>query len=127
GAGVTVADVNLKFIWDVVSRITIGKAGHAFVVDGQGVLIAHPDISLVLQKTTFAQLEQVKAALAAVPTRGEPRPQVTIARDFRDRRVMTAYATIAPLGWSVFVEQPLEEAFASLYASLKRTIRPPIL
>ena len=120
-AGVTVAEVNLKFIWDVVSRITIGKAGHAFVVDGQGVLIAHPDISLVLQKTTFAQLEQVQAALGR-PTPGEPRPQVTIARDFRERRVMTAYATIAPLGWSVFVEQPLEEAFASLYASLKRTI-----
>ena len=52
-AGVTVAEVNLKFIWDVVSQIKIGKAGHAYVVDGQGVLIAHPDISLVLQKTTL--------------------------------------------------------------------------
>ena len=121
-AGVTVAEVNLKFIWDVVSRITIGKAGHAFVVDGQGVLIAHPDISLVLQKTTFANLEQVKAALPGRPMPGESRPQVTIARDFRDRSVMTAYATIAPLGWSVFVEQPLGEAFESLYASIKRTI-----
>ena len=35
---------------------------------------------------------------------------------------MTAYATIASLRWSVFVEQPLEEAFESLYASIKRTI-----
>ncbi len=121
-SGVTVAAVNLKFIWDVVSRITIGKAGHAFVVDGDGVLIAHPDISLVLQKTTFANLEQVKAALSAGPAPGAPRPQVTIARDFKNRRVMTAYATIAPLKWSVFVEQPLEEAFASLYASIQRTI-----
>jgi hypothetical protein len=50
-AGVTVADVNLKFIWDVVSQIKIGKAGHAYVVDAGGNLIAHPDISLVLQKT----------------------------------------------------------------------------
>jgi signal transduction histidine kinase len=120
-AGVTVAAVNLKFIWDVVSRITIGKAGHAFVVDGDGVLIAHPDISLVLQKTTFAGLDQVKAALAGSAP-GNPRSQVTIARDFKNRRVMTAYATIAPLKWSVFVEQPLEEAFESLYASIQRTI-----
>jgi hypothetical protein len=44
-AGVTVAEVNLKFIWDVVSQIKIGKAGQAFVVDGRGQLIAHPDIS----------------------------------------------------------------------------------
>ncbi len=121
-AGVTVAAVNLKFIWDVVSRITIGKAGHAFVVDGDGVLIAHPDISLVLQKTTFADLEQVKAALAGGSAPGNPRSQVTIARDFKNRRVMTAYATIAPLKWSVFVEQPLEEAFETLYASIQRTI-----
>jgi len=121
-AGVTVVAVNLKFIWDVVSRITIGKAGHAYVVDGQGVLIAHPDISLVLQKTTFAGLAQVKAALAGGPRPGDPRSQVTIARDFKNRRVMTAYATIAPLRWSVFVEQPLEEAFESLYSSIQRTI-----
>ena len=123
GAGVTVAQVNLKFIWDVVSQIKIGKAGHAFVLDGQGVLIAHPDISLVLQKTTFAGLDQVKAALAGgrlAP--GEPREQVTIARDLKGRSVMTAYATIAPLRWSVFVEQPLGEALETLYASIQRTI-----
>src|SRR5260370_40580361 len=62
--GVTVAEVNLKFIWDVVSQIKVGKAGHAFVVDGQGALIAHPDISLGLQETTLAALPQVKAAPA---------------------------------------------------------------
>jgi len=75
-----------------------------------------------LQKTTFAGLDQVKAALAAPPISGEPRSQVAIARDLKNRRVMTAYATIAPLRWSVFVEQPLDEAFASLNASIQRTI-----
>src|SRR2546422_11654125 len=79
-AGVTVARVNQKFIWDVVSQIKIGKAGHAFVLDGQGVLIAHPDISLVLQKTTFAGLDQVKAAPAGWrPAPGEPREQATMS------------------------------------------------
>src|SRR5438093_1475721 len=121
-AGVTVAEVNLKFIWDVVSQIKIGKAGHAFVVDGEGVLIAHPDISLVLQKTTFIGLDQVKAALAERPGPNERQAQVAIARDFKNRNVMTAYATIAPLRWTVFAEQPLEEAFASLNASIQRTI-----
>src|SRR5437870_6208711 len=121
-AGVTVAEVNLKFIWDVASQIKIGKAGHAFVLDGQGALIAHPDISLVLQQTTFAGLDQVKAALAGAPSPGEQRRQVMIARDLKDRRVMTAYATIASLKWSVFMEQPLEEAFETLYASIQRTI-----
>ena len=55
-AGVNVAEVNLKFIWDVVSQIKIGQAGYAYVVDATGRLIAHPDISLVLQQTDLSAL-----------------------------------------------------------------------
>src|SRR5215468_5513904 len=121
-AGVTVVEVNLKFIWDVVSQIHIGKAGHAYAVDGQGALIAHPDISLVLQKTVFGSLPQVQAAIAASPAARASDDEVAIARDFKGRRVLTSYATIVPLRWSVFVEQPLEEAFEPLRSSAKRTI-----
>jgi len=59
---VTIADVNLKFIWDVVSRIRVGDKGKAYVVDGNGFLIADPDIGLVLRKTNLAHLPHVKAA-----------------------------------------------------------------
>src|SRR5256885_10066966 len=120
--GVTVAEVNLKFIWDVVSQIRIGKAGHAFVVDGQGALIAHPDISLVLQKTTLGGLAQVQAALARAPGPDGEADEVTLARDLKGQRVLTAHAAIAPLRWSVFVEQPLEEAFGPLRAAIQQTV-----
>jgi two-component system, NtrC family, sensor kinase len=118
GGGVTVAEVNLKFIWDVVSQIKVGKAGLAYVVDGGGALIAHPDISLVLRKTSLAGLAQVKSVLASVPGDAE----VTIAKDLKGRDVLTAHSVIAPLGWVVLVEQPLEEAFAPLRASAYRTM-----
>src|SRR5262249_20054375 len=62
--GVSVAEVNLKLIWDVVSQIKVGQRGKAYVVDGQGRLIAHPDISLVLSKRDLSNLQQVKAARA---------------------------------------------------------------
>ena len=120
--GVTAAEVNLKFIWDVVSQIKIGKAGQAFVVDAQGALIAHPDISLVLQKTDLTRLDQVKGALAGRPQPGEASPDGTIARNLRNQQVLTAHTTIPSLGWTVFVEQPLEEAFEPLRASVKRTV-----
>ena len=117
GGGVTVAEVNLKFIWDVVSQIKVGKAGLAYVVDGGGALIAHPDISLVLQKTSLAGLSQVKAVLANVPGDAD----VTIAEDLRGGDVLTAHSVIAPLGWVVFAEQPLGEALETLRASALRT------
>ncbi len=121
-AGVTVADVNLKFIWDVISQIKIGRAGHAYVVDSRGNLIAHPDISLVLQKTNLSSLPQVRDRLAGPPRPGESREEVAIARDLSGRQILTAHAAIVPLGWLVFVEQPLAEAFAPLYASISRTV-----
>jgi signal transduction histidine kinase len=113
GGGVTVAEVNLKFVWEVVSRIQIGKAGLAYVVNSAGTLIAHPDISLVLQKTDMSRLAQV-ATLAA---EGEGAP---IARDPKGEEVLTAHARIPTLNWTVFVELPLAEAFAPLYASILR-------
>src|SRR5262245_13401845 len=115
GGGVTVADVNLKFIWEVVSQIKVGKAGLAYAVDRNGALIAHPDISLVLQKTSLANLAQVKAAL----TPGSP--EATIAKDIKGREVLTSYSAIAPLGWVVFIEQPLAEAFEPLRGWAWRT------
>ena len=35
---------------------------------------------------------------------------------------MTAHAAIAPLGWLVFVEVPLSEAFAPLYGQAARSL-----
>jgi hypothetical protein len=66
-AGIAVAEVNLKFFWGVISQIQIGRAGYAYVVDSGGILIAHPDIGLVLKKTALGALPQVRAALAAAP------------------------------------------------------------
>jgi signal transduction histidine kinase/CheY-like chemotaxis protein len=120
--GVTAAEVSLKFTWDVVTRIKIGKAGYAYVVDQNGQLIAHPDISLVLQKTSFANLPQVQAALAAPVQPGQDRDEALIGPDFRGHQVLTAYETVTPPGWIVFVDQPLEEAFAPIFASVARTV-----
>jgi signal transduction histidine kinase len=120
-AGVIVAELNLKFIWEVISRIKVGPAGHAYVVDASGNLIADPDISMVLRKTNLASLAQVRAARSAerAPDSAEP---ATIAEDVRGRQVLTAYAGIAPLGWLVFLEQPLAEAFRPVYASVLRSV-----
>src|SRR4051794_3726556 len=116
-AGVTVAQINLKLIWDVITRLKIGKGGYAYIVDHHGRLIADPDISLVLRETDFSKLPQVAAALAA-PQSGAGR--VTVALDHGMRQVLTAHALIEPLGWLVFVEVPLDEAFAPLYDAALR-------
>jgi HAMP domain-containing protein len=119
-AGVSVAEVNLKLIWDVVSQIKVGNRGHAYVVDAQARLIAHPDISLVLRNTDLSRLAQVQAARAA-GSGGDATEQLQEAEDIQGRRVLTAYAHVAPLGWLVFVELPRAEAYAPLYSTIERS------
>src|ERR1700760_1023104 len=115
-AGVSIAEVNLKLIWDVVSQIKVGEHGHAYVVGAQGRLIAHPDISLVLRNTDMSRLVQVQAALAeqaaladqaeqaAQPPGSGPRPagppravsmdvnSLQGALNIQGQEVLTAYA-----------------------------------
>jgi two-component system, NtrC family, sensor kinase len=63
-SGVSVAEVNLKLLWDWVTQVKVGQSGRAYVVDGHGRLIAHPDISLVLRGTDMSKLAQVREGLA---------------------------------------------------------------
>jgi signal transduction histidine kinase len=113
--GVLIAEVNLKYIWDVISQIKVGKTGYAYVVSQEGDLIAHPDISLVLQKRRLKELGQVQAALAGAPGPFTAQPNLA------GQHVFPAYAPIPELGWAVLVERAAAEAYAPLYASMLRT------
>jgi signal transduction histidine kinase len=115
-AGISIAEVNLKLIRDVVSQIKVGERGQAYVVGAQGRLIAHPDISLVLRNTDMSKLTQVQAAEA----NGGASDDLNGAKNIQGLEVLTASAPIEPLGWTMFVELPVEEAYASLYAALQR-------
>ncbi len=113
--GVLVAEVNLKYIWDVVSDIRVGDEGHAYVVSSDGDLIAHPDISLVLAKQNLADLDHVQKALA-----GKTGP-FTASPNLAGQNVFTAYAAIPDPRWVVLVERPTSEAYAPLYSSIFRS------
>jgi len=115
--GVVVAQVNLKFIWEVVSQIKSGTRGYAYVLDSSGRLIAHPDISLVLRNTDMSGLPQVRAARVPQGDADEPFAAV----DRQGKRVLSAYAAVTPLNWLVFVELPINEAYAPLYNSITRS------
>lgn len=116
-AGIVVADINLKLIWDIIARIKIGDTGHALIVDDTGRLVAHPDISLVLRSGAGAgDFDRLKSAVSqaigsAVSTTGE------------DGKPVVALAVHAPnLGWTVIAEQPVPEAYESIRAALWRSL-----
>jgi len=117
--GVLQAEVNLKYIGDVVSSITIGKAGYAYAVSRSGELIAHPDISLVLQRRNVRELAVVKAAFEGLP--GATAAHAVIAPNINGKEVLSSFALIRDFDWAVIVDRPVEEAYEALYASMLRT------
>ena len=102
-AGVTVAEVNLKVIQDMVAATKVGDHGVAFVVDSQGRVIAHSDTGMLLRD--FSNLDLVQAA-----HRTGSIPAVKAVRDVNGRQVLATYAIVASPTLSVFVELPVEEA-----------------
>jgi len=114
---VVAAEISLRGIWDTIARIRVGDSGYAYVVDATGYLIAHPDISLVLQKRNLSQAAQVVRARAG----GGDMLATTASVGNGAGQALAAHAEIAPLGWLVFVERPAADALAPLRAPIIRS------
>ena len=118
GHGVTIAEINLKLIWDVISAIHVGQSGDAFVLDRSGRLVAHPDISLVLRGDDDPAAARLKALQqATIAGNGE----TADGTDAEHRTVIAAMAPIAGPDWMALVEEPASEAFAPIRMALWRT------
>jgi beta-lactamase regulating signal transducer with metallopeptidase domain len=103
-AGVSLVELNLKPMWDIVQQTKVGDHGVAYVVNAEGRVIAHPDFSVGKSLRDVSSLAQVQEA-RTTPSTGSVRR----ARDMNDQEVAVVYTRIAGPGWLVFVELPIAE------------------
>ncbi len=115
---ITLAEVNLKFVGDLIRDIHFGREGRAFVIDRDNHLVAHPNITHVLRKTVLTSFMPTAPANDGA----ELRTTSQTLNNLDNVRVLTTYAPVGVAGWWVFVEQPTGEAFAPVYASIVRTV-----
>ena len=103
-AGASIVELNLMPMWDLVQQTKVGEHGVAYVVDAEGRVIAHPDLSVGKSLRDVSSLAQVQEA-RATPSTGS----VRVARDMNDQEVVVVYARVPGPGWLVFVELPIAE------------------
>jgi hypothetical protein len=103
--GVSVAEVSLKLISDLVSTRKVGDRGVSYIVDSAGRVIAHPDSSLV--QRDFSNLAHVQAARAAGATASTA--AMPFAKDIHGGDVLAAHAAVPLLDWLVVLELPTDE------------------
>ncbi len=107
--GVLVAEVNLKFIWELVDRLRVGDAGHAYVVDRRGRLIAFGDTGRVLRAETLEHIRDVSDFLAR-PRKKED-ADVNTFIGIAGNRVVGTYVPLGTPDWAVMTELPVQEAY----------------
>ena len=112
-AGVTVAEIDLRFLMDFLGDAQVGKAAFAYVVDPRGQVLASsakgPDVGKDLSK-----LPQV----AALVTPGGQ--ALASGTDADGNSVLTVSNAVPKLGWFVLFEQPTALALAPIRDQLVR-------
>jgi two-component system, NtrC family, sensor kinase len=116
--GVVIVRASLKPATDIVAAADVGPVGHLYAVDGDGWLIADPDLSLVLRMTNLSALPQVARALDTA----SQQDSTMVGRNLAGEEVLSGHAPLDPPGWHVFAEQPTDVAFAPVRDSIVRSI-----
>ncbi|WP_426438846.1 adenylate/guanylate cyclase domain-containing protein [Bradyrhizobium genosp. P] len=112
-AGVTVAEIDLRFLSDFLGDSQVGRFAFAYVVDPKGRVLASSSKGPDTGKDLSA-LPQV-AALLAPHGAG-----VASGTDSDGNAVLTTASAMPKLGWFVFFEQPTAQALSPIRDQLVR-------
>jgi len=115
-AGALVAEVNLKFMWDLVASLEVGQEGRAYVVDKQGDLIAFEDISRILRGENLSDRREVAEFMSGQQLIDQTSGNVSVG--INNTAVLAIYVPLGKPDWAVVVELPITEAYQPLFLEL---------
>ena len=120
GGGWLIGRLNLEELWRMVDRIRVGTNGFALVVTNEGRLLAHGDPDA---KSRVARGDNLKDHPLIVKVRNTAiSPEGSAWEQYGDaQRMLGVGSNVRDLGWTVVVEQPVDEAFA-IPLSLQRQL-----
>jgi PAS domain S-box-containing protein len=110
-----VAELALRDIWDLVDDISFGRQGEALLISQDGILIAHPDKTRVMNETERSMIPCAAQSLS-------PEGGVTISKANGSGGLLMAYAPVKGLDWCMVIQQPLAEAFLPMKSVLLQSV-----
>jgi class 3 adenylate cyclase/HAMP domain-containing protein len=112
-AGVTVAEIDLRFLSDFLSDAQVGKVASAYVIDPKGKVLASSSKGPEVAKdvSTLPQVAPLMSPGGVAPASGT---------DTGGHSVLTTANAVPKLGWFVLFEQPTAQALAPIRDQLVR-------
>ncbi|NQU59686.1 MAG: PAS-domain containing protein [Rhodospirillales bacterium] len=100
---IAIAALGLDYIRNIQKSIRFGKKGHSAIVDGQGNIMAHPNLEWQRQMKNIAKVKPVAKMMAGetgVTTFYSPAVKMDM---------ISGFTTVPTTGWGIMVPQPLSE------------------
>jgi putative methionine-R-sulfoxide reductase with GAF domain len=113
--GTLAAELNLKFMWELVDQLKVGETGYAYVVDEQGKLIAFSDTSRVLRSENVQQFHEVGEFVGNPSAPEDINPAMTIFTGLAGEAVVGTYVPLGTPPWAVVTELPWTEAYREIF------------
>lgn len=108
-AGVVGVTVDAMFLTDIVSNIKVSKNGGAYIINGEGSIIAHEDFNLVVNEENDIEDSKKEASLKDVAALEKKMTQGQSGfgkYTYNSKTKYLAYAPIGINGWSLGITAP---------------------
>ena len=124
--GVLMCDISGTWLSDLTKNIVIGSSGDCYIIDGNGITIADPDIEVIRNGESSIEKAKVNPAYKSIAEF----EQMAISKEkesgigyfyWEDSLNIAAFARMKLTGWSVIISAPPSE-FLSAVNFLKRSI-----
>jgi putative methionine-R-sulfoxide reductase with GAF domain len=112
--GTLTAELNLKFMWDLVDQLEVGDTGYAYVVDKDGDLLAFADTARVLKLENVSQLPEVSEFISGGV---QDEDGADLALGINKESTVQTFVSLGSPDWAVVTEIPVVEAFAPVTQS----------
>ncbi|MDA3944923.1 MAG: SpoIIE family protein phosphatase [Bacteroidetes bacterium] len=115
--GIATIDVDLQWLTDIVSEVTIFETGYAFVLSRNGMAITHPDRSMIMNESIFSNSENWEEPLLREIGRDLQQGNSSFS-EYNLKNKVKRWIYYTPLdagGLSLAVVYPDDEMFASLH------------
>lgn len=117
-AGMATFEVSLKKIGKMLSEMTIGKKGYAFIVDQLGNYITHPQNNRVLKRNMYKEspiiFKKNSPDFETNLKEGRRGASLGISEDSNHEKSWYYYAPLPNSGWNVIIVIPEDELFSDI-------------
>ena len=117
--GVIGASIDLDFLSKLITDLTVDGDSYGFIVDEKGILLAHPDMDLVLNKEDLSYLEPVQHVLEKQSSYDN--------YSYDGQKKIASYAYLDRTNWGIVVQTTEEDAYGDLRALLTMALGITIL